>query len=191
MEVDGVHHWAWRGNTMFFFPSESDPSTCAATAADFNSKFSQNYEIDISYPPAIEGGETFEVDRVHHWSYNKKYMYFFPKQSDPGTCQATAEDFSAKFPTNYNITVAKAGAFSTGVEALASKGVHHYSWNQNSLYFHPDETAEEFNTKFPIGSKLTLSNHGVYDYNEIKVSPDAAQCWKPGTDLLLTSHTST
>ena len=37
-EVNGVHHWAWNGNTMYFFPSASDPATCSQTAADFNAK---------------------------------------------------------------------------------------------------------------------------------------------------------
>jgi hypothetical protein len=34
--INKVHHWAWNGNTMYFFPENESVEDCAQTAAEFN-----------------------------------------------------------------------------------------------------------------------------------------------------------
>jgi hypothetical protein len=94
-------------------------------------------------------------------------------------------------PSSYGIEVSNRAiaSASVGQEVAASKGVHHWSWHERDLYFFPDETVEEINAKFKPGYKLQVDYLTAKDYYEIQVSPEAADCWKPGTELLLTSHT--
>lgn len=82
---------------------------------------------------------------------------------------------------------APAGGF--GQTVTASKGVHHWSWNKNGLFFFPDETAAEINAKFGSGIQLQVEYTDTLNFNDVQVSPEAADCWKPGTEVLLTSHT--
>eukprot|EP00526_Cylindrotheca_closterium_P003088 CAMPEP_0113602820 /NCGR_PEP_ID=MMETSP0017_2-20120614/955_1 /TAXON_ID=2856 /ORGANISM="Cylindrotheca closterium" /LENGTH=1570 /DNA_ID=CAMNT_0000511183 /DNA_START=2723 /DNA_END=7435 /DNA_ORIENTATION=+ /assembly_acc=CAM_ASM_000147 len=191
-EIDKVMHWAHARKWFFFFPSESDPTTCAATSEDFNSKFKVGYNIDVSDPPGPPGGETFEVDGVHHWAWKRKGLFFFPLESDPATCSQTASDFSSKFAKNYGIEVSyptKDTSSSVGQVALASKGIHHWSWRTSHMFLFSDDTASDFNSKFPPGSRIKLSYLDSFEVNDIQVTPAAARCWKPGTEILLTSHT--
>jgi hypothetical protein len=76
-----------------------------------------------------------------------------------------------------------------GQEVNASEGVHNWSLNKNTMYFHPDETAEEINAKFETGFQLQVSYIDLKDHYEVEVSPTAASCWKANTEVLLTSHT--
>jgi len=36
--VAGIHHWAYSGTGLYFFPEVSDPATCSQTASDFAAK---------------------------------------------------------------------------------------------------------------------------------------------------------
>lgn len=91
---------------------------------------------------------------------------------------------------NFVIDVSKKkGVSQLGQEVVASKGVHHWSWAGNGFFFFPDETEEQIQQKFPVGYKLKVDFLNATDVYDIKVSPEAAKCWKPGTEILLTSHT--
>jgi len=76
-----------------------------------------------------------------------------------------------------------------GRELVASSGIHHWSWAESGLFFFPDETDEKINEKFPVGYTLKVDYLDEKDVWDIEVSPEAAKCWKPGTEILLTSHT--
>jgi len=189
-DVDRILHYSWRRETFLFLPSEKDLDTCGDTANDFSEKFPPGYEVKIKHKNAAPGGETFKVDKVHHWAWGGRRIFFFPEDSDVGTCSQTVADFNSKFNKNYGIEVSKTKlSTSTGEEVLASKGIHHWSWNGNSLFFFPDVSAEEINKRFPVGYTIKVDYLTATDIQEVKVSPEAAKCWKPGTELLLTSHT--
>jgi hypothetical protein len=91
---------------------------------------------------------------------------------------------------NFGIDVSKKRDLSPlGQEVVASKGVHHWSWAGSGFFFFPDETDEQINQKFPVGYKLKVDYLNATDVYDIQVSSNAANCWKEGTELLLTSHT--
>jgi hypothetical protein len=96
--IDKALHWALGGSDMLIFPTEKDLATCDDTAADFRAKFPAGYGIEVDYPPGPEDGQTFMVNKIHHWAWNRptsNTMYFFPATSDPATCSQTADDFNA------------------------------------------------------------------------------------------------
>ena len=93
--IDRALHWAHGGENMWIFPTEKDLATCDDTAADFQAKFPAGYGIEVDYPPGPEGGDTFMVNKIHHWAWQGKYMFFFPAASDPATCSQTADGFNA------------------------------------------------------------------------------------------------
>jgi hypothetical protein len=92
-------------------------------------------------------------------------------------------------PTSYGIEVSKLSTAPLGQEVTASKGVHHWSYISARLYFFPDEDVDAINTKFKKGYQLEVAYLDTNDCYDIEVSPEATSCWKPGTELLLTSHT--
>merc|ERR1712232_286346 len=94
------------------------------------------------------------------------------------------------FPVGYGINVTRPATKPFGQVVTASQGIHHWSWREKKLYFHPDESAESINAKFSDGYQLEVSfMDTVRDAYEVEVSSAAAGCWKPGTEVLLTSHT--
>lgn len=94
--IDRVLTWAHARRYMFVLPSEKSKATCDATVSDFNSKFKPGYNIKVDYPEGPEGGEQFTVSGVHHWSWARRYMFFFPENSDVASCGATAQEFNQK-----------------------------------------------------------------------------------------------
>jgi hypothetical protein len=79
-----------------------------------------------------------------------------------------------------------------GQEMTSSKIIH-WSWGSNTLYLDNEKTDQnvtEINERFQAGYELEVSLvEPELDTYEIQVSPAAADCWKPGTEVLLTSHT--
>jgi hypothetical protein len=190
--IDRVLHWSHGSKSFYFMPSEKDVATCTATAQDFQSKFKVGYDIKVGYPSGPPGGQEVAVSAVHHWSHNGNGMFFFPEESDPATCSQTASDFSAKFPANYGIAVSRRTSAQPGEVVTASRGVHHWSWGGSGFYFYPDadETGASVMAKFPPGTRVKVThNDDVLEYQKVIVSQEAAACWSPGTEVLLTSHT--
>lgn len=189
--IDKVLHWSHNSKNFYFMPSDSAKETCDATAADFQSKFKVGYDIEVSYPSGPSGGQEVAVDGVHHWAWGGSGLYFHPEASDPATCSQVASDFSAKFPVNYKVAVSHRSSAPLGEVVTASRGVHHWSWNGSGFYFYPDdETDSSINSKFPPGTQVQVTyNDDVLEYHKVVVSQGAADCWSPGTEVLLTSHT--
>lgn len=188
--VDQVLHYSWNKDIFLFLPSEKDMDRCNEIADDFTAKFPPGYEVEIEHKNKVTGGDIFQVDGVHHWAWGGKSMYFFPEKSDVDTCDQTVADFNSKFVKNFGIDINKRRNLSPlGEEVVASNGVHHWSWAGSGLFFFSDETAEKINEKFPTGYTLKVDFLNATDVYDIQVSADAAECWKPGTELLLTSHT--
>jgi hypothetical protein len=98
---------------------------------------------------------------------------------------------NGRFPLGYGIDVSyqRDTLVPVGQDINASKGVLHYSWGGLTLYFWPDEDVSAINAKLCKGYQLDVSYLDAVDYHQIKVSPEAAFCWKPGSEVLLTSHT--
>lgn len=196
-QVDRVLHYSYNKRIFLFLPTttaESD-DTCDDSATDFSSKFPSGYEVDISYDTtsleaAPPGDETFNVDKVHHWAWNGNRIYFFPEKKDVETCDETVSEFNQKFNKDYGIDVSKRQIESQlGQVVTASKGVLHWSWNENGFFFFPDESDEEINKKFLPEMTIKVDYLDATDIYDLRVSQEASRCWEPGTDLLLTSHT--
>lgn len=188
--VDQILVYAYNRQHLIFFPSDSSRDTCGDVASEFNNKFPAGYEIEINHVTEAPGGESFNVDKVSNWAWKKKAFVFMPTKSDAGTCQETVDEFNAKFPARYSIDIKPQEInMELNQTVEASTGVHHWSWNQNALFFFPDEDASAMNKKFPVGSTLQFDYLDATDIKEIKVSSEAAECWKVGTELLLTSGT--
>jgi len=188
--VDQIVHYSWKKKTFLFLPSDKEVGTCGETAHAFSTAFPSGYEVKVDYKNKAPGGETFNVDKVHHWAWKGVSMFFFPEESDIGTCAQTVSKFNSKFNKNFAIDVSiRDTGQQLGQTIVASKGVHHWSWNSDSLFFHPDQSADQINEKFPVGSTLKVDYLNAVDVYDIEVSREAANCWKPGTELLLTSDT--
>jgi hypothetical protein len=195
-DITGVMHWAWNGNRIYFYPDgdyDSSVQSCGQAASDFSDMFPVDYRVDISNRVAtpVAPGETLDIDAVMHWSWNGRDMFFYPAQSDPATCNDVAAEMTSKFPIGYGIDVTNRRDISIpwGQEIAASKGVLHYAWGGSNLFFWPDEDVSLINSKLLKGYRLDVSYLDAVDYHKVKVSPEAAACWKPGSELLLTSHT--
>ena len=184
----GVHHWAWRGQYFFFSPDED--------VSVLNSKFPPGTEFSVEYLNAPPGGQTFNVEGIYHWAWGGSTHYFYPEGYTAAECNQAAADFNAMFPVGYDIEVslpADLQEASTGSE-VSVNGVHHWAWptgttGQQRIYLHPDVSVAEFNVIFTTGTKIDAIYATELEYNDIVVSPKAAECWTPGTELLLTSHT--
>lgn len=189
-DVDQILHYSHNGNILLFFPSDTDVDTCDDTAADFNSKFPPGYEVEVEIENYPTGGDSFQVDKVHHWAWGGNGMYLFPEQSDVETCDETVSEFNSKFTKNFGVDVSiTAPTTPIGQELIASNGVHHWSWAKSGFYFFPDESDTQINEKFPAGYTLKVEYLDEMDVWDIEVSSEAAECWKPGSEILLTSHT--
>ena len=95
--VDKILHYSHASKYLFFLPSDdTDMDTCDDTAADFSSKFPAGYEIEVEIDDYPTGGETFQVEKVHHWAWGGRTMFFFPEQSDVETCDETVSEFNSK-----------------------------------------------------------------------------------------------
>ena len=93
--VDRIAHYAWNRNTFLFLPSENE-KTCDETVIDFTTKFPPGYGVEIDYTDKAPGGETFNVDKVHHWAWKEKTMFFFPEKSKVDDCDQTVAEFNSK-----------------------------------------------------------------------------------------------
>jgi hypothetical protein len=94
--VDQILHYSWKSDTFLFLPSKKDIDRCDDTAVDFTAKFPPGYEVEVEHKDKATGGETFQVDRVHHWAWNGRRIFFLPEQSDVGTCDQTVSEFNSK-----------------------------------------------------------------------------------------------
>lgn len=185
ISASGVHHFAWKGRTLFFYPNIKEE-------AEIQSLFPPGASISMSYENTAPGGEEVLVDKVHHWAWAGKDLYFFPKGYSAEDCGIAAADISKKFPARYGIQVkyrAPDLVVPPGQQFIASGGVLHWAWNGDKIFFHPDISADEVSSMFPTGYRMEVSYVSATDLYDIVVSDEAASCWKPGDELLLTSHT--
>lgn len=95
-EVDRVLHYSYNRDIFLFLPSEKDKATCQDTADEFSDKFPPGYEVKVESDSVAPGGETFYVDKVHHWAWNGNRIFFFPEKSDVGQCDQTVSEFNSK-----------------------------------------------------------------------------------------------
>jgi hypothetical protein len=78
--------------------------------------------------------------------------------------------------------------------SITSNGIMHFSWGGrraqgSSLWFWPENRNDtEVSSILAPGTTMQLHYDGQR-YKTIKVSPQAASCWGPGTDIVLSSHT--
>ena len=98
---------------------------------------------------------------------------------------------NSKFPIGYGIDVSyrQETSIPVGQQFHASKGILHYAWGGTSLWLWSDEDVSSINAKIRPGYRLEVGYKDAVDYHQIKVSPEAATCWKPGDELVLSSHT--
>jgi hypothetical protein len=204
-DVTGTMLWAWQGTSVFFYPDgdyDYSVESCGQAASDFSDMFPTTYGIEVSNraaiptdaptPTPVPLNQTFNVDSIMHWSWNGNGLYFFPAQSDLATCDDVATEINTKFPEGYGIDVSYRRGdtpISAEQDIIASEGVLHYAWRGSTLFFRPDEDVSVINSKIAKGYRLEVSYTDAVDYHQLKVSPEAASCWKPGSELLLTSHT--
>jgi hypothetical protein len=95
-EVDQILHYSYNRNIFLFLPSATEMDMCDETAADFSAKFPPGYEVEIEHKNKATGGETFQVDSVHHWAWNGNRIFFFPEKSEVETCDQTVSEFNSK-----------------------------------------------------------------------------------------------
>ncbi|CAB9513184.1 G8 domain-containing protein DDB [Seminavis robusta] len=180
--MGGVHHWAWGGRNMYFFPDITDEEVSTLFPPG------STMQVEYIYKP---GGQVMNVRAVHHWAWAGRYTFFYPDGYTTDDCGQAALDFNDAFPVGYGIDVSfrKAVPVPAGQQITATNGVHHWAWHGDKLFFHPDVSVGEVNRLFPPGYVMQVSYSDHTHVNELKLSPEAASCWGPGTELVLTSHT--
>lgn len=70
MDVDGVHHWAWNGNTMYFFPTDADAAECnnlfhqgdTITVTLRQSDLTAEENLALAFVTGKDAPESFEGD---------------------------------------------------------------------------------------------------------------------------------
>jgi hypothetical protein len=80
IDLNGVHHWAWNGNRILFYPDGYTVDTCAQAAVDISEKLPAGYRISVSNRLAmpVPAGQTFDITGVMHWAWNGNGIYFYP-----------------------------------------------------------------------------------------------------------------
>jgi hypothetical protein len=71
---------------------------------------------------------------------------------------------------------------------IISNGIMHYASNGNVMYFWPTVNDTTVSSILTAGSTMQL-HYAEPGYDTIQVSQDAASCWGPGTELVLSSST--
>ncbi len=124
---------------MFFFPEQSDPSTCQDVADEMNSKFPQGYGIDVSYrrDTSIETGQVIEASKgVLHYGWAGKYLYFWPDE--------TVTEINAKFKTGYRFRVEYLNAVDYHQVQVSPAAASCWNLVRSYLLLHiPKETQEK------------------------------------------------
>jgi hypothetical protein len=152
------------------------------TIAEINSMFAPGDQLTVDLqitPPAL--GQSMTSSSIIHWSWGGNMLYFRPDH--------TIAEINSMFATGYQLKVELANSPALG-QSMTSSDIIHWSWDSNRLFFRPDQTIGQINSMFVSGYQLQVEKiiPDTETY-EIQLSPAAAGCWKPGTEVLLTSHT--
>ena len=101
--------YAHAGVHMFLLLQDVSKEQCSTQGAQaLNDVFEVGDEIvpsfQISSDPSANGN-TFSVDQILHYSWNKDIFLFLPSEKDIDRCDDIADDFTRKFPPGYKVEI--------------------------------------------------------------------------------------
>jgi len=197
--TNGIAYLSLAGYKLYFHPdNEVDTGNITEVNAfidEVNEVFPPGSEISVDYHYPHDG-RTVRIDGVHQWSSNGRF-FMFPTgyDIDQDQCDQAAVDINEKIPANWDIDIEYDTELPVdpGYE-MVSNGVS--SWTslhgsgKHMMFFHPEEgvSLHDFNDNIRSGYRIQVSY--VDAYNQLKVSPEAGECWgRPGTELVISSST--
>ena len=87
--TSGIILWSHGGRSIIFYHEDLE---------EVNKILRPSSTMSVEHFFAAPGGETFNIERVHHWAWRSMHTYFFvdPLEYSAQSCDEAASDFNGR-----------------------------------------------------------------------------------------------